>query len=143
MCRDDAHPALNPCACPTIGGRIDTPSWPGRIVNDEQLPKRRKRESLAARAERFVGAHKVIMAAIALIGIGAGGAIYMQRYATVEDVSSRHQRDGWAIDQIQNLKESDAELRSAIKAIQESSSETRDDMKTLLQHVLANPGGGK
>lgn len=108
-------------------------------MSEKQLPPRTKRDSLPARVERFLGAHKVIVAAIALMGIGAGAAMYMQRYATVQDVADRHKSDGEIRGQIQTLKENDAELRSTLKAIQESASETRDDMKTLLRHVLENP----
>lgn len=112
---------------------------------NDKPPQRRgsrlRRDSMAvARGiETFVATHKFIASAVALLALGFAFAIYMNQYATLSDISKRHKDDELIRTEIQSLKERDAEFKSALEAIQKSSTETRDDIKTLLQHVLSNP----
>lgn len=103
------------------------------------MSDRPKRQSVGYQVKTFLSTHKILVAAFALVSMGAGGAMYMSRFATHEDLERRHVNDSAWRKQIQALKENDAEFRSTLRAIQKSSNETRDDMKIILQHVLENP----
>jgi CRISPR/Cas system-associated endonuclease Cas3-HD len=89
--------------------------------------------------EKFVSTHKVIVAAIALIIVGATSARMLSAYASKDDVNSLRAHDAQIQEQIQELRQADAEIRSAISVVKEVTKNTRDDIRSLLQHVLANP----
>lgn len=108
-------------------------------VDEQKTPRARRDSKIVTRVETFINTHKVIAAAVALVVLGATGALFLSRYPTREEVDKRHQKDAVILKQLQELRERDAEITSTLQAVQKSAGETRDDIKQLLDHVLRNP----
>jgi uncharacterized protein involved in exopolysaccharide biosynthesis len=108
-------------------------------VTDRPEQRARRNSKPVAAVERFLASHKAIVAALALVLTGATAATVLSEYASKDDVRSLRARDEQIERQIAEMRETHVEIRSALTAVRDAAKSTREDIKSLLQHVLAHP----
>lgn len=112
------------------------------MSTEPEKPPRLKRESVLfpiAIWKKMSVLGKAIAIAIALLGAGASGYRYLDRYAVKDDLTALRKADDDLREQLRTLSNITASNASSVEATQEAVKSVRDDMRTLLQHVLANP----
>lgn len=112
------------------------------MSTESEQPPRLKRESVLfpiAIWKKMSVLGKSIAVAIALLGAGASGYGYMDRYAMKDDLAALRKADDDLSEQLRTLSNIAASNASSVQATQEAVKGVREDVRTLLQHMLARP----
>lgn len=103
------------------------------------IPRARtKRETLGFWG-RIPTIWKVLTLMAALVGAGASGYGYMTQFATRSDLSSLRARTDELANQLTNLLITEATRSAEVAALKIASTQTQEDVRTLLRYMLRNP----
>jgi serine protease inhibitor ecotin len=86
---------------------------------------------------------KAISVIVAVAVAASSAALYAQRYVTTDDLAPYRAADRALQDQVLRLERDGAATAASIEAIRRASEDTRDDVRSLLRHLLENPPGRK
>lgn len=108
-------------------------------------PSRLKRESVLfpiAIWKKMSILWKTVITMSALIAAGASGHAYLNSFDTRDDVASLRKADDELRIEIRALSDLTKSNTNSVRAVEQTAKEMREDVRTLLQHMLERPPGG-
>lgn len=114
-----------------------------RRKRDTDYPKTSKLGALEALLARIPVLWKALTLVSAIFFAGVAGHAYLinytKKYATHEDLAKHAVKEAELREQVRILRESDAIRSADIASIKSDTAAVREDIRTLLQHMLGNP----
>ena len=109
-------------------------------------PPRLKRESVLFPIliwKKMSTLWKTITLMAVLLGAGWSGALYVKSFDLRDDVAGLKESDRQIRDELRAIGDLAKSNAASVRAVEQTAKEMREDVRTLLQHMLENPPGRK